>query len=71
MRCSADLRCIGIECGGTSGYCSWWKQGSCVTDIERTSKMNTHVTCMKINGNIYKQPPNYHYINIIFKPYVP
>ena len=28
--CQNDTKCGGFECGDDSGYCSWWKKGSCL-----------------------------------------
>ena len=49
-KCSNDTNCAGVECGGRVGYCSWWKQGRCVTKSEQTEEHDEHETCIKVGG---------------------
>ena len=49
-KCNNDTNCGGIECGNhgptaDKNYCSWWKQGRCVTEDEQTIEDNSYETC--------------------------
>ena len=46
-KCNNDTDCAGVECGGRVDYCSWWKQGKCVTVDEQTEIHTEHQTCIK------------------------
>ena len=46
-KCINDTNCGGVECGGKINYCSWWKQGRCVTKSEKTYESDLHETCIK------------------------
>ena len=51
-QCSNDSNCGAVECGGSANYCSWWKNGNCVTELEKTitGAQYTHGTCNKHGG---------------------
>ena len=46
-KCNNDTNCAGVECGGRISYCSWWKQGRCVTEDEQKYDNQMHLTCIK------------------------
>ena len=46
-KCTAHSSCIGVECGLTINYCSWWKRGSCARDAERTKENKINYSCFK------------------------
>ena len=48
-----DDKCSGVECGGRIDYCSWWKIGKCITEREKDVDVLYHVTCTKIQGNLF------------------
>ena len=59
-KCSKDPNCGGVECGGTSKYCSWWKKGKCAKSSEKTITFDRMVTggwmvhtCIKISEGKY------------------
>ena len=46
-KCDNDANCAGVECGSPKNYCSWWKQGKCVTEAELTKEDYSYKTCIK------------------------
>ena len=53
QKCEMDDNCSGVECGGRIDYCSWWKIGKCITEREKDVDVHYHVTCTKIQGNLF------------------
>ena len=49
-KCKTDLNCGAVECGGNINYCSWWKIGKCVTELEQTVTTDEYLTCIKHGG---------------------
>ena len=53
-KCDYDANCIGVECGGSVNYCSWWSRGKCETDSERTLDTTNYLSCFKNAKNAGK-----------------